>query len=208
MIQRLKSALRRYGWWGMAQNVCGKAWTLLGIHKEYMQLWAHDLYPQVEESGVAYQELTLADFEAHRLDDTAWFTPLKMKKLARYFSVPGNRAFGCVVEGRLVAYGWTSEQYLGVSKRLLEEGDGYLWDDYTHPDFRGQGWHGRLIRLREEVLRNGGKRRTLSIIARHNRASRRGYQRCGYYLLERYSFGCRWGKPFMTLRYGKRKTEN
>ena len=113
-----------------------------------------------------------------------------------------------MIEGRLAAYGWTSEQYLGVSKRLLEEGDGYLWDDYTHPDFRGQGWHGRLIRLREEVLRNGGKRRTLSIIARHNRASRRGYQRCGYYLLERYSFGRRWGKPFMTLRYGNRKTES
>ena len=81
MIQRLKSALRRYGWWGMAQNVCGKAWTLLGIHKEYMQLWAHDLYPQDVEPTVAYQELTLADFEAHRAEDPAWFTPLKMKKL-------------------------------------------------------------------------------------------------------------------------------
>lgn len=205
MINRLKSALRRYGWWGMVQNVCGKAWALLGIHKTYMQIWAHDLCAQDATSVVAYQTLTLADFEAHRAEDPAWFTPLKMKKLARYFSVPGSRAFGCVVEGRLVAYGWTSEQYLGMSKCLLEAGDGYLWDDYTHPDFRGQGWHERLIRLREEELRKAGKVRALAIVVRHNRASRRGYQRCGFYLLERYSFGRRWGKSFMTRRYGTRK---
>jgi len=47
-------------------------------------------------------------------------------------------------------------------------------------------------------------RRALSIIVRHNRASRRGYQRIGYRLIERYSFGRRWGKPFLTLRYGRR----
>lgn len=204
MINRFKSAYCRYGWWGMAQNISSKVWSLLGIHKEHMQVWAHDLCAQDTKPLVAYQELTLADFEAHKAEDLAWFTPLKMKKLNRYFSVPGNRAFGCVVEGRLVAYGWISEQYLGISKRLLESGDGYLWDDYTHPDFRGQGWHERLIRLREKELRNIGKVRSLAIIVRHNRASRRGYQRLGYCLLERYSFGRKWGKPFFTLRYGQR----
>lgn len=204
MRNRFKSALRRYGWWGMVQNVSSKVLSLLGIHKEHMQIWAHELCAQEANPFTAYQELTLADFEAHRAEDPAWFTPLKMKKLARYFSVPGSRVFGCVVEGRLVAYGWISEQYLGMSKRLLEEGDGYLWDDYTHPDFRGLGWHERLIRLREEELRRAGMRRALSIIVRHNRASRRGYQRMGYRLIERYSFGRRWGKPFLTLRYGRR----
>ena len=132
-----------------------------------------------------------------------WFTPTKMAKLARYYRVPGNRVFGCFEAGRLVAYGWISEQYMGYSKRRLESGDGYLWDGYTHPAHRGRGWHGHLIRIREVELQKAGKERALSVVAHFNRASRRGFQRVGYTLLEGYTFGRWWGRPFSTLRYGR-----
>ena len=92
---------------------------------------------------------------------------------------------------------------MGYSRRRLEECDGYLWDDYTHPHDRGKGWHGALIRIREQVLREAGKRRAVSIVAHFNRASCRGFQRAGYTLLESYRYGVRWGKPFMTMRYGR-----
>ena len=202
MKERLIDAWRRYGAWGFLQNLWRKGWSVLGLRIERMHLWAHDLTESSQEPISPYRELSYADFEAHRDEDLTWFTPTKMAKLARYYRVPGSRVYGCFVEGRLAAYGWISEQYLGCSKRRLEEGDGYLWDDYTHPDFRGRGWHLQLIKIREAELLRVGKRRALSVVANFNRASRRGYQRAGCTLYERYSFGRRWGKPFLMIRYG------
>lgn len=203
MKNRLIDARHRYGVWGFLQNLWRKGWSMLGLRVERMHLWVHDLTESSEELLPPFRELSYADFEAHRDEDLIWFSPAKMAKLARYYRVPGSRAFGCFVEGRLAAYGWISEQYMGCSKIGLEEGDGYLWDDYTHPDFRGQGWHLHLIKIREAELLRAGKRRALSVVANFNRASRRGYQRAGYTLYERYRFGRRWGKPFLTMRYGK-----
>lgn len=205
MMKKLYRAWRLYGTWGVVQNLYGRLGALCGVQVRRMLLFAHRLdepASQAELPPPPFQELTLADFEAHRMEDEAWFTEEKMAKLARYYKVPGTRAYGCVVEGRLVAYGWVSEHYLGYSRRRLEEGDGYLWDGYTHPAYRGQGWHGVLIRIREQVLREAGKQRAIGVVAHFNRASRRGFQRQGYTLVERYRFGRRWGRTFSTLRYG------
>lgn len=201
MNYRMKDLLRRYGVWGIVQRCWAKGWSLLGLRVERMHLMAHMLI-ESEDDLPEYRELTMEDFQAHREEDPEWFTPLKMKKLKRYFIVPGNRAFGCFDEDELIAYGWISEQYLGYSNRPLQACDGYLWDDYTHPDYRGRGWHLKLIKIREKELMRRGKVRALSVVANYNRASRRGYQRAGYSLLERYRYGTRWGKPFLRRRYG------
>lgn len=203
MIAKIKSVVRRYGVWGVLQNLAAKCLAKIGLRIHRMWILSHALDEGVVAKQLpAFEALSLADFEAHRADDPAWFTERKMAQLARSFKVPATRAFGCFVEGRLVAYGFTSERYMGYSHRRLEEGDGYLWDDYTHPAHRGEGWHGVMIRIREEVLRQAGKRRSVSIVSHFNRASYRGFRRVGYTLLERYSYGKRWGKPFMTMRYG------
>ena len=196
------SIWRRYGLRGIACKVRDKALRVMGLDLQQMDLLAHRIEERPDEHALPpYRELFWEDFERHRGDDPAWFTEEKMAKIARWFRPPGTRAFGCFVEGRLVAYGWTSECYLGYSKRTLREEDGYLWDGYTHPDFRGQGWHGALIRIREEELRRAGKRRALTLVADFNRASRRGFQRDGYTPLERCCFGRRWGRAFSTMTY-------
>lgn len=187
MLRRAISICRRYGFWGVVRKLRDKLLALCGRPSGCMELWAHALDHCTSEELPEYRELFLEDFERHRADDPAWFTDEKMEKIARWLTPSDTRAFGCVVEGRLVAYGWTSEEYLGYSKRKLREGDGYLWHGYTHPDFRGQGWHGRLIRIREYELRKAGKQRALTLVADFNRASRRGFQRAGYRLLKRFS---------------------
>lgn len=203
MWVKLINAWRRYGWWGMAQNLAAKSLRLLGMTCHVNHLFARRLTDPIDETALPpYQMLTWADFEQHRSDDPLWFTSIKMAKLARYYRVAGNRAFGCFEEGRLVAYGWISEQYMGFSRRRLAEGDGYLWDGYTHPDYRGCGWHGHLIRIREAELQRAGKVRAVSVVANFNRASRRGFTKSGYILLERYCFGKWCGRFFSTLRYG------
>lgn len=202
IIRKIGSAWRRYGWWGIVQNLAAKSLRLVGVHLHCNHLLQHSLDGSSATALPPYRILSLADFEQHQGDDPQWFTPTKMAKLARYYRIAGNRAFGCFEGDKLVAYGWISEQFLGYSRRHLEAGDGYLWDDYTHPDFRGRGWHGHLIRIREAELYKAGKQRALSVVAHFNRASRRGFLRAGYRLCERYHFGRRWGRIFSTLRYG------
>lgn len=185
MIRRVVSICRRYGFVGVAQRLRDKLYALFGRRRQCMELWAHGLEECSPEGLPAYQELFLADFEQHQADDPAWFTDEKLTKLALYYELPATRAFGCVVEGRLVAYGLISGEYVGYSKRRLRESDGYLWDGYTHPDFRGRGWHEQLIRIREWELRKMGKQRALAFVADFNRASRKGFQQAGYTLLKR-----------------------
>ncbi len=198
------SAWRRYGARGVLLNLLERICACVRIEVRHMTLLAHPLERVTPAEPLpAWQELSFADFERHQGDDPRWFTPSKMERLARAYRPPGSRAVGCVVDGRLVAYGWISEQYMGYSRLKLADGDGYLWDDYTHPDYRGQGWHGALIRIREQLLLQAGKQRALSVVARFNRASRRGFERIGYLPLEHYRFGRWWGRRFSTLRYAK-----
>lgn len=203
MVAKLRDLLRRYGAYGVLQALGAKCLAKMGLRVHRMRVLVHTLGEADTTPPLpAYREMTYADFVAHRADDPAWFTDAYLAKMERRFKVPATRAFGCFESGQLVAYGFTSERYLGYSHRGLEAGDGYLWDGYTLPQHRGKGWHGALIRIREQVLREAGKTRAVGIVAQYNRASYRGFQRAGYTLLESYRYGTRWGKPFFTMRYG------
>lgn len=203
LSSKFRSALRRYGLAGLFRAGLQRILRTIGI------IWIrNELYRKAcsapEKEVPPYRELVFADFERQAAFDPQWFTPIRLQQIARRFRVPETTAFGCFDGEQLIAYGWLSGKYMGYSKQLLPAGDGYLWDDYTHPDYRGQGLHTQIIRIRNQELYKRGLRYGVGMVRDFNRASRRGFEQAGYTLFERSTvYGFRGGKLHCTRRYGK-----
>jgi len=200
---KFHSALRRYGPAGLFRAGLQRMLRTIGI------VWIrNELYRKPctapERELPPYRKLTFADFERQTAFDPQWFTTARLQQIASRFRVPETAAFGCFDGEQLIAYGWFSGKYMGYSKLLLPTGDGYLWDDYTHPDYRGRGLHVQMIRIRDHELYERGLRYGVGMVRDFNRASRRGFEQAGYTLFERYTVcGFRGGKLHSTRRYGK-----
>lgn len=118
----------------------------------------------------------LPDYLQHRPDQHP--NEIRMR-IAR-----GDECFAAWHEGRIVHSGWVTtmpkhELYLR-RKLILQPGDIFLYDHYTHPSHRGLG----LARAREvHVLhhyRGEGYRRSMAIIAIENKAAFRPFRSLGY----------------------------
>ena len=81
-----------------------------------------------------------------------------------------------------------------VSKsRRLREDTGYLWDDYTHPAYRGRRLHGEMLGIRERILEQMGKKVAFAMVDFYNRASQVGFERVGYALRSKVYAWSFWG---------------
>lgn len=62
----------------------------------------------------------------------------------------------------------------------MDPNTAYLFDDYTNPYHRGEGLHRKIIAIREYEARKQGKSVTFAYVQSSNRASAKGFKRCGY----------------------------
>ena len=94
---------------------------------------------------------------------------------------------------------------MGLNRNvILKKDDCYLWDAYTHPNARGKHYHKYLTIYRERVAFKYGKKRSLSIVASFNRASKNSYLARSYNLQETFITYNIFKKGFKsTLKYGK-----
>jgi GNAT superfamily N-acetyltransferase len=97
----------------------------------------------------------------------------------------GDQCFAVWHQGRILHAGWvtTKQKYESYLRRelILQRGDIFLYDHFTHPSFRRCG----LARAREvHVLRHyreEGYRQSIAIIAIENKAAFLPFQAVGYH---------------------------
>lgn len=199
--------IRRYGIRGFLLNAFCKSFRLLGIKLDFKTVYitqAGAMFSNLKSETVQFRELTFEDFKGQEHLNPSWFTPTKLKTLRRAFDIEGNTAYGAFDKELLICYGWISmRQWALESRRLLSE-DGYIWDDYTHPDYRGNGLHRLLALYRIETIYNMGGRRVIAQVSDFNRASRVGLERSGFKIIEHYVIYQIWNnKEQSTIQYGK-----
>ncbi|MCK0112784.1 hypothetical protein MWU75_11595 [Ornithinimicrobium sp. F0845] len=73
-----------------------------------------------------------------------------------------------------ITLGDTTDERTNFAIQVLPH-QGYLWDDRIFPGHRRRGLHTFSIARRLELIAEEGRTEALTIIARHNRASRRSY---------------------------------
>lgn len=179
---RLKDMWRRYGAGGFAGKCLVKVLAIFGVRVRISCHYAKRLDLTAVSIKSEYRELDQKDFETQVSVLPERFTDEKMSRIKDAFSVEGNHAYG-IYDGKvLTVYGWISTIWLVSKSRKLKEGVGYLWDNFTHPAYRGRGLHGDLIRIRERELVRMGKSVAAVTVDFYNRASKVGFERAGYVL--------------------------
>ena len=179
---RLKDMWRRYRARGFAGKCLVKALAILGVRVRITCHYAKKLDLVVGVVKREYRELDLEDFQTQIQILPERFTEEKMSRIKDAFSVEGNHAYG-IYDGKvLTVYGWISTIWLVSKSRKLKEGVGYLWDNFTHPAYRGRGLHGELIGIQERELVRMGKSVATVTVDFYNRASKVGFERAGYVL--------------------------
>lgn len=177
---------KRYGFVGMLLNLLFKFLKIVGVELEANYLLQKEILPFSKEEeelvlGWGMQHLTLQDFE--RYGDIDWFTGKKLEHIKTLLKFPTeNTCFGIIQNEQLICSGWLSLYYLdwGGGRLLLPNKVGYLWDTYTNPALRGNGFHGKLIKYRLYQLSVKEYEKAYSTVAVYNKASYKGFRRNGF----------------------------
>ncbi len=155
-------------------------------------LWAQDLAlpanaPEPPRPGMALSELS---FESAPSLATAM--GLADAGTVRDRFKAGRRAFAASSAAQIVAYAWVSQgvECIGELERHLElrDGEAYIWDCGTLPQFRRQGLYISLLRYVVATLRGEGIQRAWIGASIQNVPSIRAFARAGF-------------QPVLTLTY-------
>lgn len=198
--ERFSSMLRRYGWRGLLRNASCKLLRLVGVKASRWNLYALRLSQSDiagfdrELAGYAFRELSLEDFRRQAPLNPEWFTPEKINNMEKGFAIKGNHAYGLYEGELLICYGWIGLERFGLEAMRLLPTDGYLWDAYTHPAFRGNRLHKALNFRRLSAIAQYNKSRAVVVVADYNRASRQTYERTGYCRIDMFWCYSLWGR--------------
>lgn len=182
MVERIK----RYGIKGFLLFALLRFLKIFGIRLFLKDIYRYPLdsySPPIIQN--TYKILTIEDFENQKYLTPQWFSPSKIESFQRAMDIKGNIPYGIVDDKLIIAYGWLSLDKMGFDEISLSIGEGYLWDDYTHPQYRGKGLHRVITEIRLLKLYEYGKCSAISRIDTYNRASRIGYKRLGFVLYRR-----------------------
>ena len=103
----------------------------------------------------------------------------------------GHRAYIAMLDGEPAAWGWVATQHASIGELGLSfsvpEGERYLWNFVTRPQFRGRGIYPRLL---QEIVRHESAtaERFWIVYAPENRASEKGIVAAGFQLAAELSF--------------------
>jgi len=129
-------------------------------------------------SSVEFGQLTLAGIPEYLRFRRITADEVRRRLLA------GHQCFvaysgGEIVHACWVAAGETYIDYLSCPVKL-SPGAVYLYEVFTHPDFRGAGLSGQRSRWMERRLARFGFRKLVAAVGPENRAARRSAEKCGY----------------------------
>lgn len=95
----------------------------------------------------------------------------------------GDRPWGLWKEGELVCYGWSTLQSADFASwwSFHQTGmDVYLYNFFSHPDYRGRGYYTKLLRAICAELADEGLEWAWIATTSHNQASWHGIQKAGF----------------------------
>ena len=197
----INNAFKRFGILGLIENAIIHLLIKCGLNISVMELLVKPVrYAENKYKG-KYKFLEVEDFERQKKLNPQWFSDGKIEEMVRACGDKNNKAIGIVKDNLIIAYGWVSLEKMGFDEVELLSQDGYLWDDYTHPTYRGQGLHGLINNARINYLCSSGKTRALTKVAHYNRASKNGYYKSGFTKMQTY-ITMKVGKfSFSSLKY-------
>lgn len=150
------------------------------------------------------QELSYDDFDK---GDQQYFNQKKMNVYLLRFQDVTYKAYGIIIDGVLVYSGWISTAKLGMSGNYkpitLQSNEGYLEDDYCHPDFRKMGFHTQMIAFRVDELKKRGKSKIIATVENGNIPALRALYKNGFMMVGSFYIGKIFGVRFNTLNKKK-----
>lgn len=185
-----KDIYRRYGIKGILLNVLQKFCSLFRIsinHKYCLTIQINDQFIEnivTLNEYTIFQKLSYNDFASY--GEKTWFNADKLSFLNFVLTQSGNSAYGIIRNNTIVCSGLISTEYFNLNNIKLSSSDGYLWDDYTHPQYRGLGFHKKLINYRIYQLYQSKKRNVIAFVDSYNKASYKSFISCGFQKTQTY----------------------
>ncbi len=185
MLQDLADVRRHYGTAAMLRTAASRAAKkLLRLEvSEMVWLDADRLPPSI----VADPNFTFRFLTIDEIDELAGEAGLRTSDGIRF---PRGRGIGPVFcrmapDGRVAHYGWYAlgsiegEHHMGVPMSFPDD-VAYMYNAFTHPDFRGRRLHGTAMALALRSLADRGITKLLSTVEWTNYASLRSFERLGF----------------------------
>ena len=96
----------------------------------------------------------------------------------------GHQCFAALVNDRVASVSWVARDratlWIISGDVLLSPDECYVYDSYTHPDFRGQRLQGPVFTAIFEALANGPLNRAITFVFADNVANLRSRARMGF----------------------------
>lgn len=176
------------------------------IHYLILDINPYELARRMEEFNLTVKELAYEDFFK---GDSLYFNEKKMLFYKNRFRDCTYKAYGIMIDGILVYSSWISTHRLGMGFSLknkdfyLCSNEGYLEDDYCHPNFRGNGFHTQMIAYRINELYKIGKTRIVVTVADGNTPALKALLKNNFQDVGTFYVGKILGRRFVTLNKKK-----
>ncbi|GAO44327.1 hypothetical protein [Flavihumibacter petaseus] len=185
---KLGERIRLYGLPTVLKRIVKRAMAKAGYYQETFYFCSFDLaktYPvKPLPEGFSYKVLSLNDLE-HAAGLS--FSDEKLTVFRERFAKDGYTGVGIFDGKKLVGLAWMSLNRLETpfpqpanGSISLSPDEGYLLDAFSHPDYRGKGFHPFYTSWRYNQLRDLGKKYAITIIDKDNRAARTTQAKNGF----------------------------
>lgn len=205
MIKKLHNQYKRYGIKGIAENLVLKCAYIFGYkHLQVLRLVSRNISEtkkdRLENNKIV--TLSLKDFLTYSKNDKERFSDIYIKQLQERFQQinSGYECYGIIENNVIIAYSWTSSFFVPRYDEKLDKNDAFIFDIYTHPDYRGKGLFPILLDYQINELNKLGKRRALACIDIFNRASLHSFKKNGFIEISKYYMWIKDGIVHSTLK--------
>lgn len=205
----IKEKIRLYGFGGMMQRVFKS--IIYAVYKikwekcYLMSITLHTVFPPPEREDIEVRELKMEDY-----DNELWFTYLTEEKkdtLQKRFKTKNAKGYGVFVDGVLACSAWISFGIIGYNEDAIlfkNNKVALLFDAYTLPCFRGNGYHNYLIKWRLNELKNNKIEKAYTIVYSYNKPSITNQRKCNYNIEQIFYAFHVGSKIYINKQFGKK----
>ena len=191
MYTKIRLLFKRYRFSGVFELVLYKFLKLIRIRLLRIYLLKIDASSYIVPSKkVDYIPLSFDDFLKYTDSDKEWFRETKLQKIKNNLS-NGCLAYGLIKDNTIISYGCINPNYTQKKGEHINKSC-FLFDDYTHPKYRGKGLHGLCLDYRISYLILHGYESVYIEVHAYNKASIKGIISSGfkpYTLTYKYKIG-------------------
>ncbi len=205
MINKIYTLYKRYGVVGIVENIILKSASIFGYKQmQILRLVSRNITETKRKDRFEYNIVTLnlKDFLKCCKNDKERFSDIYLKQLQERFQQKdsGYKCYGIMDSNVIIAYSWTSLIFVPRYDEKLKKNDSFIFDVYTHPNYRGKGLFPNLLDYQINELNKLGKRRALACIDIFNRASLHAFKKNGFSEISKYYMWNKDGIVHSTLK--------